>query len=182
MKPRREIEVKLKVSNPRQVKRLLQELGLCVSGPRRVEHNSLFDFRDRRLARAGCALRLRATGGRNILTFKGTPSLARGYKSRQEIETGIESSSALRRILKQLQLRETFCYSKYRTTYVPPGKPGKCVVYDETPVGNYVEIEGPRRWIDRIAKQLGYRREDYVTAGYVALYRRGGIECRKKAR
>lgn len=167
-----EIEIKLKVSNPRKMKRLLRELGFRLSRPRLLERNALFDFRDHRLERAGCALRLRTTGGQNILTFKGTANLSKGYKSRQEIETIITNAPALRRILKQLQLREAFRYSKYRTTYTPPGKPGASLVYDETPVGNYIELEGPRRWIDRVALQLGYTREDYLTTSYVALYRR----------
>jgi adenylate cyclase class 2 len=169
---KREIEIKLKVSNPRKMKRLIRELGFRLSRPRLREQNVLFDFRDRRLERAGCALRLRVTGGQNLVTFKGTANLSAGYKSRQEIETRVTNTPALRRILKQLQLREAFRYSKYRTTYTPPERPGASLVYDETPVGNYIELEGPRRWIDRVARQLGYTREDYVAASYVALYRR----------
>ncbi|MGH9352857.1 MAG: class IV adenylate cyclase [Terriglobia bacterium] len=194
MKSQREIEIKLKVSNARKVKRLLRELGFRRSARRQLEHNFLFDFRDCRLAHAGCALRLRTAGGRNFLTYKGTASTKGGYKSREEIETGAESARALRRIIERLGLREACSYSKYRTIYKlgevdKRGKLGKVgeksgnlLVYDETPVGNYIELEGSRRWIDQVAKRLGYRREDYVTTGYVALYRQGRGRRRQKGR
>ncbi len=44
------------------------------------------------------------------------------------------------------------------------------MVFDETPLGNFLELEGPRQWIDAAANQLGFRREDYITASYVALF------------
>lgn len=178
MKPQREIEIKLKVSNPRKLKRLLHELGFRALSPRRVERNFLFDFGDGRLARAGCALRLRTKNGRHWLTYKGAASARGGYKSREEIESGVESARALRQILLRLGLKETFAYSKHRTEYAP-GQSGKgsksknLLVYDETPVGNYIELEGSRRWIDQVARRLGYGPEDYVTASYVSLYREG---------
>jgi adenylate cyclase, class 2 len=46
------------------------------------------------------------------------------------------------------------------------------LVYDETPIGNFVELEGPPRWINEVAQQLGYARTDYITASYGTLYRR----------
>jgi hypothetical protein len=41
---------------------------------------------------------------------------------------------------------------------------------DETPIGNFGEIEGPARWIDQTAKQLGIRPEDYLTDTYAGLF------------
>ena len=53
------------------------------------------------------------------------------------------------------------------------------MVYDQTPVGDYIELEGPGSWIDRVARQLGYQRKDYITASYAALYY---LWCRKHGR
>jgi adenylate cyclase class 2 len=44
------------------------------------------------------------------------------------------------------------------------------VVVDETPIGNFGEIEGPARWIDRTAQLLEIRRGDYITATYADLF------------
>ena len=51
---------------------------------------------------------------------------------------------------------------------------------DETPVGNFLELEGSPRQIDRAARALGYRPADYLRATYWDLYaaharRRGKI-------
>ena len=41
---------------------------------------------------------------------------------------------------------------------------------DETPVGVYIELEGPPSWIDGTARRIGFRPSDYITASYGALY------------
>jgi adenylate cyclase class 2 len=41
---------------------------------------------------------------------------------------------------------------------------------DETAIGSFGEIEGPSRWIDRVAKQLGIAQEDYMTSTYAELF------------
>lgn len=185
---KREIEIKLKVKDPRSLKRRMRELGFRLLTPRLLERNALFDFRDGRLARAGCALRLRTAGRRQWLTFKGAARAKAKYKSRDEVETCVESAPALREIFLRLGLKETFEYNKRRTVYaqVKPGRPAKSrtqnlLVYDETPVGNFIELEGSPRWIDQTAARLGYTRKDYVTSSYVALYRNGRKGSRERA-
>ena len=54
------------------------------------------------------------------------------------------------------------------------------MVYDETPIGNYLELEGPKGWIDAVAAQLGYRRQDYITESYVRLYYQKRAELGRK--
>jgi adenylate cyclase class 2 len=44
------------------------------------------------------------------------------------------------------------------------------VVLDETPVGTYLEIEGPLETIHRAARALGRGPEDYLTDSYAALF------------
>jgi adenylate cyclase class 2 len=43
-------------------------------------------------------------------------------------------------------------------------------VVDETPVGNYIELEGGAEWIDRWAAALGYGAAEYITLSYGSLY------------
>ena len=53
----------------------------------------------------------------------------------------------------------------------PSGVIGKGqVVVDETPIGNFCEIEGPPRWIDTTAKELGVTPSDYITKNYATLF------------
>ncbi len=41
---------------------------------------------------------------------------------------------------------------------------------DETPIGIYLELEGTPAWIDRTARRIGFREEDYITESYGRLY------------
>jgi len=44
------------------------------------------------------------------------------------------------------------------------------VVVDQTPIGDFCEIEGPSRWIDATARRLGVNREQYITKNYATLF------------
>lgn len=178
MKQRHETEIKLEVRDLKALGERLAELGFQPVEPRHFERNLVFDFPDHRLRKAHCLLRLRFANGRGLLTFKGAPLPARRYKVRSEIEAKVEGGRQLREILSRAGLCEYFRYEKYRTVYARrPGTAGSSVlVLDETPIGNYVELEGSKTWIDRIARQLGYYRRDYIPASYADLYRQKCVE------
>jgi adenylate cyclase class 2 len=82
-------------------------------------------------------------------------------------------------ILRALGLQPVFRYEKFRTTYALPDVLGLKVELDETPVGIYLELEGPVAGIDRAARLLGYARNDYMTDTYGSLYL---AACRRRGR
>ena len=176
MKHRPEIEVKLEVENLRVLKRRLRDAGFrCIEG-RHFESNTLFDFPDVHLRTARCLLRLRHARNQWILTYKGAPSPSDSYKIRVELETAVEDGELLKKIFAALGLELPFRYEKFRTVYAQTGllqgaRHARAVL-DETPVGNYLELEGPKRWIDEVARRLGYTRQEYITASYATLHRR----------
>jgi len=176
MKHRNETEIKLTVRDAKEIRWRLAELGFRPVRARHFESNYLFDFPDQRLRKARCLVRLRFAGDQGLLTFKGAPLRSRDFKIRREIETKVEDGHRLREILILLGLREVFCYEKFRTIFAPRGKRDVAdaphLVFDETPIGNYLELEGPQRWIDEVARQLGYTRREYLTESYAALYRK----------
>ena len=176
MKHRQETEIKLAIREPKEIRQRLRELRFRPIQARHFESNYLFDFPDQRLRKSRCLIRLRFAGDQGLLTYKGAPLRSRDYKIRREIETRVEDGHRLREILLHLGLGEVFCYEKFRTLYVPRGKrevaDAPQLVIDETPIGNYLELEGPQHWIDEVARQLGYTRRDYITESYAALYRK----------
>ena len=176
-----EIEVKLKVDDPRSLRKKLKDCGFEVVERRHFESNLVFDFRNSRLRNSRSLLRLRNKGTCHILTFKGPPHPSESYKIRPEIEMEIGDGETLQHILKALGLRPTFRYEKYRTIYAEKGRRKRpdtpLLVFDETPIGPYIELEGPWTWIDRKAQRLGYQKADYIRASYAALYRK---QCRRK--
>ncbi len=176
MKHRHETEIKLAVRDAKEIRWRLAELGFRPALARHFESNYLFDFPDQRLRKARCLIRVRLAGDRGLLTYKGTPVSSRDYKIRREIETHVEDGHQMGEILLQLGLRRVFCYEKFRTIYAARGKrdvnEAPHVVFDETPIGNFLELEGPQRWIDEVARQLGFTRRDYITESYATLYRK----------
>ena len=168
---RHEIEVKLPVADRRAIRRRLAELGFKPVLKRHFERNSLLDFPDRRLRKEGCLLRIRRAGSRIVLTFKGRRVRSGRFKVRPEIETRLIDEAPISEIFEKLGLRVAFRYEKYRTIFRRSSDPAHTeIAYDETPIGTYLELEGPRQWIDRVARELNYRPADYITASYGRLY------------
>lgn len=134
------------------------------------------------LASRGCALRVRAEGGRAVLTFKG-PVRPGPVKIREEIETGADSAETLLAILERVAFHPAFRYEKYREEFAVPGA---VVAIDETPLGTFIEIEGEEPAIAACAAALGFSPADYVTASYYALFvaegRRGDMTFASSAR
>lgn len=171
------MEIKLRVEKPEQVRRALQS-----AGGRRItrvhERNTLLDTADSRLAREGKLLRVRWNGRRAMLTFKAPAAGGSGtYKVRRELESPLGDPELMMKVLAGLGFRPRFRYEKYRTSFRLRGLPRLHVEWDETPIGVFLELEGPPRAIDAAARRLGFARKDYVTANYLLLYRQ---ECAKR--
>ena len=195
-----EIEIKLRVADVGALRKALKRLRArpVARTSRRVhEWNELFDTPANALKRRGALLRIRTettapSGGRRrkpptqqaIVTLKGPirgaeptqrSSKKNKYKVREEIEARVEDARALADMLKATGMRVWFRYEKYRTTFRLPGSirwaKDLLIELDETPIGLFLELEGPRGAIDRAAKALGYRQRDYLTENYFVLYR-----------
>jgi len=164
-----EIEIKLPVENVRAARRLLHRFGFEPCPPRLFERNVLYDTPDLSLRRSSQLLRLRSKGKQWWLTYKARPQTQSRHKVRHEIESETTQGPELGTILERLGFRPSFEYQKYRTEFRRRGQRGH-VLLDETPVGNFLELEGSPPWIDRTARQLGFRPEDYVVASYGELY------------
>ena len=148
-----ESEIKLRVDGPDAARRSVAALGATLAQPRHLEDNTLYDDARSSLLASGRTLRLRRAAGRAIVTFKG-PRQERsdGVKSRPEIETEVSDGDAFDAILSALGYRKVFRYQKYRESYHWRDVE---IVVDETPIGTFVEIEGPVSTIHEAARALG---------------------------
>jgi adenylate cyclase class 2 len=91
------------------------------------------------------------------------------HKSRVEREFHPDNLEECLAVFEGIGYRERFRYEKYRTEYARRGEPG-LVTLDETPIGNFMELEGPPRWIDATAKELGFAPSSYITLSYGRLF------------
>lgn len=181
---KRETEIKIRLESIPATRRQLRALGFRPLHRRSFEDNVLYDTPDLALRKARSLLRLRQYGSRWTLTYKGAPAPDPHYKSRPEWEMAVSQPEALRFLFAALGLTPVFRYQKYRTSYAlgdsgRTRRAGGEVALDETPIGNFLELEGSRGWIDRIVRRLGYSRADHETASYGTLYRRA---CRQAGR
>jgi len=163
-----EIEIKFRIDDLDALVSRLRRLGLQQITPRTHEMNVLFDLPGQPLRNRGELLRLRKYGDLWVLTHKAKSKQQNGpHKVRVETETRVENGEKMETILRALQFEPTFRYEKFRAEW--SGSEGH-VVIDETPIGNFAEIEGPAEWIDAVARDLGIKPEDYITETYAGLF------------
>jgi adenylate cyclase class 2 len=202
-----ETEIKLRIIDVQAFRRTLKRIGASPVGGvtgRVHEENAIFDTPQGGLAKHGQLLRIRtetpeARGtkkaavpkSRVVLTFKqpitlpavpGPAGVVSGrHKVREEIEVEVAEADNLTRIFEGLGMSGWFRYEKYRTTFQLSSSNawarGLLIELDETPIGTYVELEGPAEAIDRAAEELGFSKHDYVLKSYLVLYME---ECRRK--
>jgi adenylate cyclase class 2 len=167
-----EREAKLRFPDPAAARRAVERLGARLGRARHFEDNLLLDDAAGALARGGSALRLRRADGRAILTYKGPRSEdASGIKVRPEIEVEVSDGDAAQALLAALGLAPAFRYQKYREVW--DWRDAEIVV-DETPLGTFIEIEGPSATILEALDSLGLGPKDCVLESYPALFRAAG--------
>lgn len=169
-----ETEIKFRVADLDDLRRRLQAAGFHLETPRSFESNVLYDTPDRRMRARTEILRIRDYAGKWKLTHKRLPEGSLGadppaerHKHRIETETEVSDGEALAEVFRSLGLVAAFRYEKWRTEW-SDGQ-GHCVV-DETPIGNYAELEGAEDWIDRVSDQLDVDPSERLTLSYGRLF------------
>jgi len=162
-----EVEIKFRFQDLTAVTTRLRSSGFRESTTRTHEKNTLYDLPGDPLRSRGALLRLREYGTKWTLTYKDKPSTTGPHKSRREIETDVSSGTSMAAILETLGYRPRFIYEKFRSEWTDGSGH---VVIDETPIGNFGEIEGQPEWIDSTARILGIPKSDYITLSYTELF------------
>lgn len=196
MAKNREIEVKIRIADAAGL--MVRLKALSARKVRSVfEENVLFDTKDEAFREREAILRLRREvpvsqigrwasrrakrTGEGILTFKGLlkrkSAGGERYKEREEIEFRIQNAKRLEGVLRRIGMRTWFRYEKYRSEYRSRRFPGLKLDLDQTPMGIFLELEGPRREIQRAARALGHSSREYITASYLELY---AAECARR--
>jgi len=162
----KEIEIKFRVTDVRKLSRKLRGAGFRMVTPRTHEMNTLYDIPGGVLRGRKELLRIRKYGSEWTLAHKSKGKIGR-HSARVELETGVSDGRKMDLILRALGYAPSFRYEKFRAEWTD-GK-GQVMV-DETPIGNFCEIEGAPRWIDATAKKLSVSEADYVTKNYAGLF------------
>ena len=174
-----EIELKFPVPDVPALESRLPALGFLLETPRTFENNTLYDTPDRQLRAKRQLLRIRRYGDIWTVTHKrlsGSPAEqdSSRYKIRVETETTLADGAMLAAIFEQLGFAPAFTYQKFRTEWSQsldsPGSPLAHLVIDETPIGNFAELEGPTSWIDQTLNTLKIDPSVCLTDSYGKLF------------
>jgi adenylate cyclase class 2 len=190
-----EIELKFPIHDLARLQSLLPSLGFLLDTPRTFEQNTLYDTPSRTLRESRQILRIRRYGSLWTVTHKRQPYTSPNsdparYKVRIETETHLDDGPALAAIFEQMGYAPVFRYEKFRTEWsqftptidgplftdaVHPAEvslpnPRCHLVLDETPIGDYAELEGPPAWIDNTLAKLGVAPAACLTDSYGRLF------------
>lgn len=170
-----ETEIKLKIRDLEEFRQRLRGLRPAPLSARHLEDNFLLDHPDGRIRAQYCMVRVRSAGGNSSITFKG-PARPNGlFKVREEIETPVGDAAAALMVFEKLGMQVWFRYQKFReehevTAGSPSGDLHVHLAVDETPIGDYIEIEGQEDAILAVAATLGFDESEFLRDSYYALY------------
>lgn len=177
-----EIEVKLRFESVDPL--IAAGISLEMETPRHFEDNWLLDSDQKQLGQKLAVLRIRQSGKTGSMTYKEKPAPNAAdsqFKKRIEIETALDDPASALTIFERLGFNAWFRYQKYRTVYRAnlPNANSLHVMFDETPIGNFIELEGEENAIVEAVNLLGVSREAYVLESYIALQ---AAECARQGK
>jgi adenylate cyclase class 2 len=162
-----EIEVKFPLPDRGALLKKLHDIGGTRVYAETFEDNIVLDRRGE-LKTKGALLRVRKFGKYSLVTYKGPMSLEGGIKSREEVQTGVESFELAIQLLDSLGFKPVFRYQKFREVWRVKDVE---VVLDRTPIGDYFEIEGAMELIRTLSTELGMNMDQAIRQSYADLYR-----------
>lgn len=170
-----EIEVKLRLPVSAILEALTNAgLPYRLVEARHFEDNWLLGGQDRKVPGKRAVLRVRKVNGAGTITYKAEPPANEqnsAFKIRTEIETLITDPEAALAIFRELGYQPWFRYQKFRTVFevITPDKQTLEIMADETPLGEFVELEGTEAAISSIVRLLGVQPSDYILESYLSL-------------
>jgi adenylate cyclase, class 2 len=162
-----EIEIKFALRDRNDLVRRLHEIGATRLYAETFEDNIILDRRGE-LRTKGAMLRVRKFGRYAIATYKGPVAFDGTVKTRDEVQTAVESFELAIQLFDALGFKPVFRYQKFREVWRLEEVE---VVIDRTPIGDYFEIEGAMDVIRSVSEQLGMNLETGIRQSYVDLYR-----------
>lgn len=169
-----EIEAKIKVESLELIAESLRQAGAKFESEI-SQRDTFFNDVKSDLIKSGSGLRLRRQVNRDgekiVLTFKG-PKMSGPFKSRQEIEVGLDENGfdGMVKLLGGLGFVQVLAFEKKRKMWLLDD----CqVCLDEVPLlGNFVEVEGPNEHvIAEVLSKIQLYGLEHINKGYARLMR-----------
>jgi adenylate cyclase class 2 len=161
-----EIEVKFHLAETKTLRDRILAMGATHCGPM-FETNIRYEDASKTLKKQGILLRLRKDD-RIRLTFKSSlPRPDTQFKIHREIEVAVDDFDACHSILEGLGFHPEQAYEKWRETLVLDNTN---LLIDTMPYGEFLEIEGHKPHIRKIADRLGLNWEERILLNYLEIF------------
>jgi adenylate cyclase, class 2 len=91
-------------------------------------------------------------------------------KVREEIESAVDAPEQVVELFERLGFHRSFRYQKYRTVYRLAGAGNDLsITFDETPLGNFIEIEGDEDSVLQTLRAAGFSADEIIRESYPEL-------------
>lgn len=157
-----ETEVKIKIDAVEPIKQKLLEMKAELYKKRALQTDIYFG--NKTMKKKGQIMKIRDNA---LLIYKGPSQKKNNIRSNEEIEIMVDNAVHLKQLLEQLDYLQYWKKERYRESYLV-NMTQICI--DETPMGNFIEIEGKKDSIIDIAKHLGFSQKNFIADSYSQLW------------
>lgn len=164
--PPLEIEVKFFLEHPEPIRDRIVGMGAHRLGES-FETNIRFEDDTGRFIEKNALLRLRKDR-KTTLTYKRRPGEADSqFKILEEIEVEVSDFQSMRMLLESIGYHAEQIYEKWRESFLVAGTK-LCI--DRMPFGTFLEIEGDRVEIRKLAGQIGFAWSERILRNYLEIF------------
>jgi adenylate cyclase, class 2 len=164
-----EIEIKVRISDMKQISNRILNLGGDYSETQ-TEEDTYYNAPNRDFGLTDEALRVRQTGKKDIITYKGPKNTLMGSKIREEYNVSIDDPISFNSILERLGYRPVAHVKKIREYYTY--EDFSIALDNVDDLGTFIEIEliteneiqKAARRVDELAEKLGVTGERISTS------------------
>lgn len=149
-----ETELKFKINN-NQIKKISDNPDVIAE--KEVHQKTvMFDNADKLMEHTDGRIRLRQQGNKISLSYKRPLPSAGNEKKEVELETEVGNFEVISNILRMMGYAPSTSYEKYTTFLKLKDQPEIHIEIQKYPFETFLEIEGSKEEIEKIAKQLGF--------------------------
>ena len=149
-----ETELKFKIDDY-QIKKVKNNSGVVLE-KEVYQKTVMFDNADKLMEHTDGRIRLRQQGNKISLSYKRPLPSAGNEKKEVELETEVGNFEVMANILRTMGYAPTTSYEKYTTFFKLKGQPEIHIEIQKYPFETFLEIEGSKEEIEKMANQFGF--------------------------
>lgn len=153
-----EVELKFKIDD-NQIKKIIANQDIATE-KEVYQKTVMFDNADKLMEHTDGRIRLRQQGNKISLSYKRPLPSVGNEKKEVELETEVGNFEVMSNILRMMGYAPATSYEKHTTPFKLKECPNVFLEIQKYPFETFLEIEGEKEEIEKVAKQLGFDAKD----------------------